>query len=67
MSLALYNDMKKIREQLLDMLQRIESLEEYRQSQTRPKREILTMPKPETPSVAEWARKNPPKAANVEK
>lgn len=43
MSIALYNEIKKIREQILDLVRRVESLEETR-LEARKKREIITMP-----------------------
>jgi hypothetical protein len=46
MSYALYNEIKQIREQILDLLKRIESLEDFRTEQKK-KREILTLKKPE--------------------
>lgn len=61
MSTALYNEIKAIKVQILNLLIRIESLEETR-AEARKKRPVLTMPIPETPSVAEWARNNPSKA-----
>ena len=49
MSFALYNELKKIREQILDLLVRIEALEE--KSKLPQKREILTLRKPEKEHV----------------
>jgi hypothetical protein len=45
MSYALYNEIKSMRQQILDLLVRVESLEEYRAEQ-RKKREIITLKKP---------------------
>lgn len=44
MSYALYNEIKSMRQQILDLLVRVESLEEYRADQ-RKKREVITLKK----------------------
>ena len=57
MSMAIYNEIKRIREQILDLVRRVESLEQTR-LEARKKREIITMP-----SLGNTSQK----AANVQK
>jgi hypothetical protein len=46
MSFALYKELKSLREQILDLLKRVESLEDFR-NESRKKREVITLKKPQ--------------------
>jgi hypothetical protein len=59
MSLALYNEIKGMRAQILNLLTRVEALEEWKQREAQEKAEkkrpILTLP-PKAPTIEEFVK-----------